>query len=433
MADVSGAPERPGRTGAPSSGKVVANSHHLAEAFRQHNATALATLIRVLGDFDLAEDALQEAWIQASTHWGDCPPANVVAWLVTTARRKALDRLRRDAVGKRKLAEAAREAPLAAEDEVSLDAESIRDDRLRLIFTCCHPALTLETRVALTLRTLGGLTTAEIARAFVTDETTVAQRIVRAKRKIRDAGIPYRVPESEELPERLPSVLAVSYLVFNEGYSSTSSERLVRGDLCREAIRLSRQLAELMPAEPEVLGLLALQLLHDSRREARQTESGDMILLDDQDRSLWDAAEIREGSSLVERALSMGRPGPYQVQAAIAAVHAGAASPADTRWGEIAELYSALIHFMPTPVVFLNRAVAYAMADGPEVGLRLMDEIPDLDGYHLFHSARADLLRRLGRAEESGVAYRRALELATNPVERRFLERRLAELAWGMG
>ena len=405
----------------------------LAERFREHNAPALATLIRVLGDFDLAEDALQEAWVSASTAWQSQMPESPTAWLITVARRKALDRIRREAAGSRKIAEAARAMPTFTEDEFDHDDETIFDDRLRLIFTCCHPALTLEARVALTLRTLGGLTTEEIARAFIADETTIAQRIVRAKRKIRDARIPYRVPDAHELPDRLPGVLAVLYLVFNEGYSSTASDALVRTDLCAEAMRLGRVMCAMMPDEPEALGLLALMLLHDSRRSTRQDAAGDLVLLEDQDRSLWDRKEIAEGIALVERALRMRRPGSYQVQAAIAAVHAEAARPGDTRWDEIAALYERLQDFSPTPVVMLNHAAAVAMADGPSAGLTLMDEILGLDEYHLYHAARADLLRRLERFGESKAAYERALELATNPAERRFLERRLSDVTNGPG
>ena len=408
--------------------KPTLEKRSLADAFVEHNGPALATLIRILGDFDLAEDALQEAWISAAGHWAGGLPSNPTAWLITTARRKALDRLRREAAGVRKIAEVARTMPTFAEDEFNLDPETIRDDRLRLIFTCCHPALTLEARIALTLRTLGGLETGEIARAFLVDEAAVAQRIVRAKRKIRDANIPYRVPEDHELPERLPGVLAVLYLVFNEGYSSTSGEALVRTDLCAEAIRLTRLVAGLMPDEPEVIGLLALMLLQDSRSATRQDSAGDLVLLEDQDRLRWDQAEVTEGVALVERALRMRRPGPYQVQAAIAAVHSEAQTSAETRWEEIARLYDVLSTAQPSPVVRLNRAVAHAMAFGPEVGLREMEHIGGLEQYHLYHAARADLLRRLDRTAESRAAYEQALTFATNPAERRFLEKRLATI-----
>ena len=408
----------------------MSSSETLAALFHEHNGTALATLIRVLGDFTLAEDALQEAWISAASAWqSGGVPAQPAGWLVTTARRKAIDRIRREAVGARKLAEAARTMPVFTPGDFETDEPSaVGDDRLRLIFTCCHPALQLEARVALTLRTLGGLTTGEIARAFLADEAAIAQRIVRAKRKIRDAGIPYRIPEDHELPERLPGVLAVLYLVFNEGYASTTAETLVRTDLSGEAIRLTRLVASLMPDEPEVLGLLALMLLHDSRRLTRQDEHGDLILLEDQDRSRWDATEIREGLAVLERTHRGGRLGPYQLQAQIGAIHASARTSADTRWDEIARLYGELVEHLPSPVVHLNRAAAIAMAEGPEAGLREIAKIHGLEDYHLHHAARADLLRRLDRIGEARTAYERALALVTNPAERRFLEGRQAEL-----
>jgi RNA polymerase sigma-70 factor (ECF subfamily) len=409
----------------------VSSSETLAALFHEHNGAALATLIRVLGDFTLAEDALQEAWISAASAWqSGGVPAQPAGWLVTTARRKAIDRIRREAVGTRKLAEAARTMPTFTPGDFEPDDEqsAVGDDRLRLIFTCCHPALQLEARVALTLRTLGGLTTGEIARAFLADEAAIAQRIVRAKRKIRDAGIPYRIPEDHELPERLPGVLTVLYLVFNEGYASTTAESIVRTDLSGEAIRLTRLVASLMPDEPEVLGLLALMLLHDSRRLTRQDEHGDLVLLEDQDRSRWDASEIREGLALVERTQRGARPGPYQLQARIGAVHASARTSSDTRWDEIARLYGELVDYLPSPVVYLNQAAAIAMAEGAEAGLREIAKIHGLDDYHLLHAARADLLRRLCRTEEARAAYQRALALVTNPAERRFLERRLAQI-----
>ena len=394
---------------------------------RAHHGPALATLIRILGDFDLAEDALQEAWVAAIDAWANGSPANPTGWLVTTARRKAIDRLRRDAVGRQKLEQAGREMPMAYDFEQPAEDDVLNDDRLRLIFTCCHPSLAMEARVALTLRTLGGLTTPEIARAFLLDEPTLAQRIVRAKRKIRDAAIPYRIPEAHELPERLPGVLATLYLVFNEGYASTASEGLVRRDLCTEAIRLTHLLSGLMPDEPEVLGLEALMLLHDSRRDARESTDGDLILLEDQDRSLWDRNQIRDGIERLERAIRMRRPGPYQLQAAIAAVHCEADSSDETRWDEITALYDRLLEFADTPVVRLNRAVAIAMWRGPEHGLALIDAIPGLEKFHLYHAARADLLRRLGREDDALAAYRVALEYVTNPAERRFLRSKPAQ------
>jgi RNA polymerase sigma-70 factor, ECF subfamily len=383
----------------------------------------------VLGDFDLAEEAVQEAFAEALRTWPTRGvPDNPGAWITTTARNRAIDRIRRDRALRQRTETLTQLAALETLGGDETDVSGIPDDRLRLIFTCCHPALAMDARVALTLKTLGGLTTAEIARAFLTAETTMAQRIVRAKRKIRSAGIPYRVPPSELLAERLPGVLAVLYLVFNEGYAATSGP-LVRSELCDEAIRLARIVCRLMSGQPEPAGLLALMLLHHSRRDARADAAGDLVLLEDQDRSRWDHDMIDEGLRLVDRTLAMHEPGPYQVQAAIAALHARAPRPEDTDWPQIAALYALLARVNPSPVIELNRAVAVAMADGPARGLPLVDALAgELEGYHLFHSTRADLLRRLDRRTESAAAYRRALVLATNPSQRAFLERRLAEV-----
>jgi RNA polymerase sigma-70 factor (ECF subfamily) len=383
-------------------------------------------LIRVLGDFDLAEEAVQEAFVTALERWPrDGPPDNPGAWITTAARNKAIDRLRRQ----KRLREKLRDLEALGGHDGD-DVSAIPDDRLRLFFTCCHPALAPEARVALTLRTLGGLSTPEIARAFLVGETAMQQRLVRAKRKIAGARIPYEVPPDEQLPERLPSVLAALYLVFNEGYLATSDAALLRRELCAEAIRLARVLAVLMPDEPEVLGLLALMLLHDSRRAARTGPEGELVLLADQDRSLWDREEIAQGLELVERALRHGVAGPYVLQAAIAAEHARSPDPAGTDWRAIAALYAALAKASPSPVVELNRAAAVAMAEGPERGLELMGGLAaELDGYHLFHSARADLLRRLGRSDEAAAAYRRAGALTANPAERAFLASAERELS----
>jgi len=409
---------------------IAAVAAAIDSVLREDGARLTASLIRVFRDFDLAEDALQEAATAAWQHWPRAGvPANPAGWLFTTARRHALDRVRRDATLSRKLQLLVREWDSVPDGPgADMSDSSIEDDRLRLIFTCCHPALAPEARVALTLRTLCGLSTAEIARAFLVPEPTMAQRLVRAKQKIRVAGIPYEVPADSALPERLESVLAVVYLIFNEGYAATRSDRLVRGDLCAEAIRLGRLLARLMPDEPEALGLLALCLLHDSRRDARQDSDGGLVLLDQQDRNRWDRAEIEEGVRTLESALSRRRAGPYQLQATIVAVHAEAPSAEDTDWPQIALLYGRLAELQTSPVIELNRAAAVAMADGPAAGLALMASLATaLDAYQPFHAARADLLRRLNRRNEAVAAYRRALALTTNAAERTFLERRLAD------
>jgi RNA polymerase sigma-70 factor (ECF subfamily) len=412
-------------------GDLAAAQTAVADAFRSDWGRVVAYLIRVTGNWDLAEECAQDAFERALERWPrDGIPSSPAAWLKTTARNRALDRLRRTKVGDAKFKEM---MMLRTTDEAADGDESgIDDDRLRLMFTCCHPALPIEAQVALTLRSLAGLTTPEIARAFLVPHETMAKRLTRAKRKITEARIPYRVPAAHRLGERLRAVLVVIYALFNEGYGASAGEELIRTDLCVEAIRLGRLLAELMPDEPEALGLLTLMLLQDSRRAARVGTDGELVTLEDQNRGLWNQAAIAEADTALDRAIRLRRPGPYQLQAAIAACHAHAASAAETDWHEIAALYDRLSEIVATPVVLLNRAVAVAMAEGPASGLKLVDELEEtgaLGDYHLLPATRADLLRRLSRYAEAATAYRRALELAPTDAERRFLRRRLSEVS----
>jgi RNA polymerase sigma-70 factor (ECF subfamily) len=396
----------------------VSNSE-IEDVFREEYGRAVAVLVRSFGDIDIAEEAVQDAFAVAVQRWPDTgPPPSPAGWIITVARRRAIDRLRSDTAREDRHARA---ALLQAEGE-PIEEGSVRDDRLRLIFTCCHPALATNVQVALTLRLLGGLSTPEIARAFIVPEATMAQRLVRAKNKIRDARIPYRVPDPAELPARLQPVLAVIYLIFNEGYVSSTGQHLARGDLCAEALRLGRLLAELMPDEPEVLGLLALMLLTDSRRHARTTDSGDLVLLADQDRALWDRALIAEGQSIVRDCLRRNQPGPYQIQAAINAVHSDAPTAAATDWRQILQLYDQLLAFTPTQVVELNRAVALAEVRGASDALAVVETL-DLRDYYLFHAVRAELLSRVSRNDDARSAFDAALALTTNPAERTFMER----------
>ena len=408
--------------------------------FRQESGRIIATLIRISGSFDRAEEAMQEAFASALASWPEKGlPQNPAAWITAAAQRKLIDQSRREKTRQDKQDSLRYETESRATSDSGESDEAFMhfpDDRLRLIFTCCHPALRPEAQVSLTLKTLGGLTTPEIAKAFLISEATVAQRIVRAKRKIEEAGIPYEVPAPDRLPERLAAVQAVIYLIFNEGYTATTGDRLIRTDLCGEAIRLARVLCELVPKDPENLGLLALMLLHDSRRDARVNQAGELVPLEEQDRSLWHGGQIYEGLRLVDQALRAGDVGPFQLQAAIAAVHAEARTPGETDWRQIAALYGELARHFPSPVVSLNHAVAVAMSEGLEKGLMLIDRLgktAELESYYLYHAARADILRRMSRQEEAIQAYRRAIALTTNTVEQGYLRRRIVELTVNPG